>query len=345
MAKVLVTRLSSLGDVAMLVPVITSVAAAYPQDRFTVLTRVAFAPLFQNLGFNINVIPVDLKKRHKGVTGFFRILQKTVSVSHVVDEHDVIRTKMLRWALMLLGKKVVHIDKGRQDKLLAIKTKHLDPPLKTSIERYMDTFTKTGFGTKITFTNFFTFTPREFSDLSPAIVPEKKGEWIGIAPFAKHEGKIYPIEKMEKVVASLSQHPGTTIFLFGGGHAEKEILDGWASKYPHVINMAGKLNLAKELLLISYLDVMLSMDSANMHLASLVEVPVISIWGATHPAIGFYGFNQDPANAIQIDLYCRPCSVYGDSPCTNAEIYACMNNIKESVIVDKINEVLAKRKK
>lgn len=98
------------------------------------------------------------------------------------------------------------------------------------------------------------------------------------------------------------------------------------------------------MLLISYLDVMLSMDSANMHLASLVQVPVVSVWGATHPSIGFYGYNQNPGNAVQIDLDCRPCSVFGDYPCVR-EDYACLTRLSKEKILDKIQEVLSESKK
>lgn len=346
MAKVLVIRISSFGDVAMLVPVVSSVAARYPQDRFSVMTRKAFAPLFENLGFNINVLPLDVKGRHKGTRGMFRVLRRTLSYgfSHVADEHDVLRSKVLRSAMLLAGKKVVKINKGRKEKKNAIVNKVLTPPLKTTIERYQDVFTKLGFPAEMTFKNFFYFSPRNFSELK-SVVKEKNGAWIGIAPFAKHKGKIYPLEKMEKVVEILSKKEDTTIFLFGSGKYEIGILSEWSTKYPNIINPSGKLNLHKEMLLISYLDVMLSMDSANMHLASLVEVPVVSIWGATHPAIGFYGYNQDPENALQItDLDCRPCSVYGNIPCARGD-NACMEWVTEEAVVDRINIVLEKAKK
>jgi len=86
----------------------------------------------------------------------------------------------------------------------------------------------------------------------------------------------------------------------------------------------------------SYLDVMLSMDSANMHLASLVNTEVISIWGQTHPYAGFLGWKQLPVNTIQCeDLACRPCSVYGNKECYRKD-FACMNNILPETIINKI---------
>lgn len=340
MAKVLVIRTSSLGDVALLVPVIASVASQYPQDRFVVATRKAFAPLFRDLGFNISVLPLDFKKRHKGVFGLLKLLAKVMfsGFSHVADEHDVLRSKIIRGCMTLKFAKVAHLDKGRDEKRRMIETKQLTPPLKTAVERYMDVFDKLGFPAEMDFTNFFAFTTRRFSDLEP-FVPKKETKWIGVAPFSKHEGKIYPMDKMEKVVSALGQK-GYKVFLFGAGKHEKEVLDRWAAKYPNVLNTSGKFKLEKEMLLISYLDVMVSMDSGNMHLASLVEVPVVSIWGATHPAIGFYGFNQKPDNAVQLELECRPCSVYGDLPCIRGD-YACLTQLPEEKILDKIAKVLS----
>lgn len=345
MAKVLVIRLSSFGDVAMLVPVISSVAAKYPQDRFSVMTRKAFAPLFENLGFNINVLPLDVNKRHKGIRGLFRILRRVLFMgfTHVADEHDVLRSKVLRTFMIIAGCKIARIDKGRQEKKNAITNKILNPPLKPTIQRYQDVFDELGFPAKMTFNNFFDFVPRDFSKLS-SIVTEKKGRWISIAPFSKHRGKIYPMEKMERVVDILSKEEGVTVFLLGSGKEEQRILSAWANKYPGVINPSGKLNLETEMLLISYMDVVLSMDSANMHLASLVQVPVVSIWGATHPSLGFYGFNQDIENAVQIELKCRPCAVYGEIPCQRVD-YACLEWITEESVIDRIHKVLEKRNK
>lgn len=344
MAKVLVIRASALGDVALLVPVIVSVASQYPQDRFVVATRNSFAPLFRNLGFNISVKSLDLKKKHKGALGLLRLVAGLMfsGFTHVADEHDVLRSKVIRWSMALTLTKVAYLDKGREEKRAMIESKQLVPPLKTAVERYLDTFKKLGFPAELDFTNFFAFTSRNFSELKP-FVPKKEGKWIGVAPFSKHEGKIYPMSKMEKVVAALSQK-GYTVFLFGAGKYEKGILENWASKYSNVLNTAGVFKLEKEMLLISYLDLMLSMDSANMHLASLVEVPVVSVWGATHPAIGFYGFNQNPDNAVQIDLECRPCSVFGDRPCMRDD-YACLTQLSEATILDKIDKVLLEAEK
>ena len=80
---------------------------------------------------------------------------------------------------------------------------------------------------------------------------------------------------------------------------------------------------------------MLTMDSANMHLASVSSVPVISVWGATHPYCGFKGWRQNDADIVQLPMTCRPCSVFGSKACHRGD-YMCLTAIEPSMIADKV---------
>ena len=166
-------------------------------------------------------------------------------------------------------------------------------------------------------------------------------KWIGIAPFAAHKGKVYPLRLMEQVVAALSAVDSYRIFLFGAGESERGTLENWEQQYKNVHSLAGKLRMDGELIIMSHLDVMLSMDSANMHLASLVGTPVLSVWGATHPYAGFMGWGQSLSRAIQLDLSCRPCSIYGDRSCMRGD-YACLALIRPDTIVERIKQLIDK---
>jgi len=84
------------------------------------------------------------------------------------------------------------------------------------------------------------------------------------------------------------------------------------------------------------------MDSANMHFASLVNVPVVSVWGPTHIYFGFMGWGQTVENAAQLDLYCRPCSLFGQKPCYRGD-HACMENLSPSLITEKTIKVIVNR--
>ena len=217
--------------------------------------------------------------------------------------------------------------------MTAIKNKRLYP-LRPVVVRYADVFRAAGLNYTETFTSLYGESPADLSGMA-SIAGIKKGKWIGVAPFAKHRGKIYPLDEMEQVVARLSECEDYTVFLFGGRGYEEAVLEQWEFQYPRVKSVVGKYALDNELALISQLDVLLCMDSANMHFASLVGTRVISIWGATHPYAGFYGYHQDSGDVIQENLSCRPCSVFGQKACLRGD-WACMALITPERIVDKV---------
>ena len=135
---------------------------------------------------------------------------------------------------------------------------------------------------------------------------------VGIAPFAKHIGKVYPLDLMQKIIAYLSQK--NQVFLFGFGD-ELKILEKWKSSYKNVDCPSSNTNFSQEIELISNLDLMISMDSANGHIASIYNVPVITIWGLTHPFTGFSTFNSIEENQFTVDrtkFPLIPTSIYGN---------------------------------
>lgn len=340
MKRILVFRLSAIGDVVMTIPVIKSLTKAYPDTEITFVSQKFAAGFIKHIP-GVTFFEVDLKGRHKGFIGIFRLysdLKKLGRFDVIADLHDVIRTKIIRALYSSSSAKIVVVDKGRKEKndLCKIDGKVLHQ-LETTVSRYAKVFQNAGFKFNLEFD--YLFTKALLNENVLKITGIKDCKWIGIAPFAKHKGKIYPLELMEKVISSLSEASGMKVFLFGGGPVEKGILEEWEKLYKNTISLAGKFSLEDELKVISNLDVLVSMDSANMHFASLVNTSVISIWGATHPFAGFYGWNQNPRYALQINLPCRPCSIYGNKPCFRKD-YACLNLITPQDVVNKINEVI-----
>ena len=341
MAHILITRFSAIGDVAMIVPVVDSLAQQNPSNQYTVVSRSFLQPLFAHCPDNVQFVGIDFHEKYNGTFGMFRLYRDLLKLNPdaVADLHDVLRTKLLRILFRCSGLTVKHIDKGRKEKrLLTRKKNKVFRQLKPTTERYSDVFRALGQTlTSLDFRSIFGLSRGDFKIIKP-LTGEKSGIWIGIAPFAKHEGKMLPFDCTEQIVAHFACRDDTTVFLFGGGATEKAILDKWSAKYPKAVSVAGKINMSAELVLISYLDVMLSMDSANMHLASLTATPVVSVWGATHPYSGFYGYNQPIDNAVQLNLFCRPCSVYGNKPCyrKNTE---CLTKITSQMVIDKIEDI------
>ena len=397
--NILLIRFSALGDVAMLAPVVREYALKHPDDRLTVLSKPFHAPLFNDLAPNVYFLGRDPKRDYKGIRGLYRLFRELHQMNFdlVIDMHDVLRTKFLRKLFRMHGYPVRHIDKHRslrrkitapeeKKQLMRLPTafenyamalwEPLSEKRKVKSEKYADDISKNNPDGD---SSLFTF---HFSLPSAAR--------IGLAPVAAHAGKIYPLERMEKVIELLiEKRPECRIILFGGGGKEKEQMEKWAEKYSNVelastlseelrvkseksrealdasseecrvkseeshaddIQSNGNLNwlspsgrrakpsslftlhssltdssLYYELQLMKDLDVMLSMDSGNMHMASLMGTRVVSIWGATHPWAGFLGWQQSEDDCVQrCDLKCRPCSIYGNKPCKRGDM-ECMN--------------------
>lgn len=333
----LVSRFSSMGDVAMTVPVVKQLLQQYPAISVTFVSDVKFRALFEGIP-RLTFFGAELKGRHKGFKGILKLfneLKKIENITAIADLHDVLRSKVLSFFFTTAGKKTEHIDKGRKEKrALTRKRNKKLVQLPSTFQRYADVFARLGFPVDLAMKGQRIKLPVD----EPArnLLKNDKIK-IGIAPFGKHKEKTYPVTEMEKVVTALSAK-GYQLYLFGGNN-EKPQLENWENKFPNVVNMAGKLSFKEELACISHLDLMISMDSANMHLASLYGVEVVSIWGATHPFAGFYGFSQNPFNAVQKELYCRPCSVFGNKPCYRGD-WACMQIISPEDIINKVEQVL-----
>lgn len=332
---ILATRFSAMGDAAMTIPVMLKVLEANPGIQIVFVSNRNWAALCEGIP-RLVFHPADLKGAHKGLKGLYRLfreLRAAYRIDAVADLHNVLRSRVVRTLFRLTGTPVRGIDKGRDEKKALTRKENKElKQLTTTVERYALVFRQLGYSCALT-----ALAP-EKSAVSASVPQKAAKKWIGVAPFATYREKTYPIEKMEQAIAALWKRKDADILLFGGGKNETALLNEIAARYPGVQVMAGKYSLSEELSIIRQLDVMVSMDSANMHLASLFAVPVVSIWGATHPFAGFMGYGQLEANAVQTDLYCRPCSVFGNKPCYRGD-HACMENIKPETISTKVEQV------
>lgn len=316
MKQLLVIRFSALGDVAMLVPIVKQLALAYPNWHITMLSRQQTASLFKDMPNNVHFVGADLKGKHKGIKGLNLLLHDIhyQQFDAIADMHSVLRSKWLCWRMRVIGKRVATLCKGRWQKWLLTHTAYNKPLLPTA-QRYLHVFQQLGFSLS----------------LSSATLSQPSRRGYGIAPFAAHKGKIYPLDKMEVVVRELTKS-GEPIYLFGAGKKEKEVLDAWEKKYNNVYSLVGKYSMDEEIVFMRNLRLMLTMDSANMHLASIAGTRVLSIWGATHPHAGFLGWGQKAEDCVQRnDLICRPCSIYGNKKCKFGD-YRCLDISPESIV-------------
>jgi ADP-heptose:LPS heptosyltransferase len=343
--KILIVRFSALGDVALLVPVVKSLVATYQDVEVTIVTRPKFAPLFYDIE-RVVVFPADVDYSYTGIFGMrdlFRDLIRKADFEVVIDMHDHIRTVILRTLFKIFGTEVVVFEKGRQEKkLFTQKLNKIDQPLRHTVIRYQHAFEKAGFPFTLIEPPYFQLN-ENIQGVSSQWLTDKnlvKNEpWIGIAPFAMHATKIWPLENYEQVITDILQKKPAKFFLFGGGSREVKFFESLQNKFPgQVFVAAGQLKLRQEISLMTKLDLMLCVDSSNMHLARLANVPVLSIWGGTHPDVGFGPFKSLSDSIVQVgraELPCRPCSVYGRDSCYVGG-FPCLTRISHESIADRI---------
>jgi len=306
----------------MTVPVFREFLEQNPGVEIIMVSRKNFEALFAGIP-NVTFKGIDLDD-YKGFFGLRKLSNELIREFNpdcIANLHDVIRTKVLDRIYRRKGFKVFKIDKGKEEKEHLTDVWNLEKvQLKKTVERYADVFRDMGFKVELS------------HQLRPVSM-NKSG--IGFAPFAQHKGKMLPLEKSYELARILARKH--TVYFFGGGKKETETLERWESEIPNTKNLSGKLNLTEELHQISQLELMISMDSANMHLASLVGTRCVSIWGATHPYAGFLGFGQSEEDVVQVkDLSCRPCSVFGDKECYRGD-WACLEEFNIQKVVDRVN--------
>jgi len=334
-----------MGDVAMTVPVLRALVLQYPEVKITVVSRPFFQAFFADIP-NVNFFGVDLNQRHKGFVGLLRLFfdLRKLEVDLVADLHNVLRSKVVRMLFALSGKKIAATDKGRAEKkALTSLTNKVFAPVKSMVERHVDTFQQLGFSIDVTHPKF-----PEKAILSEEVLKQlgvisdiSKSNAIGIAPFAQYESKVYPQDLMQQVINALAENKNNHLFLFGGGATEIQKLMALQNKHDNVFVVAGKVSFEAELQLISNLDVMLSMDSGNAHIAAMLGVKVITLWGATHPYAGFKPFNQPDDFCLTSDraqFPLLPTSIYGNKKVEGYD--EVMRTILPSQVIAKINSNL-----
>lgn len=291
---------------------------------------------------NVHFFPAEVKGKHKGIKGLLSLARelKKEEVDAVADIHNVLRSNVMNAFFKLNGIEAAKIDKGRAEKKALTRARNkIFQPLKTTVERYAEVFEKLGFPIDM---EQHIFPVRK--EIPPKMIPlfdKTYKKHLGIAPFAAHQGKMYPLDLMKEVIAQLDSEKNIQIFLFGGGKKEVELLKEIAQKHSSVTNLAGELSFDQELAMISNLDAMLAMDSGNAHLAAIYDVPTITIWGMTHPYAGFYPYNQPAENALLADrerFPLIPTSIYGNKLPEGYE--KAMESISPITVVEKLNFIL-----
>ncbi|MDG3583340.1 glycosyltransferase family 9 protein [Galbibacter pacificus] len=335
---ILAIRFSAVGDAAIAVPVLRCLLQQNKNLKVTVATKSFLKPVFETVE-GVEVVCADIRGKHKGLNGLLKFYGeiKHQKFTAIADLHGSLRSNVLKTLFLFNGVSSKTIDKGRSEKRKLVSGK-MFKPLKTTTERYADVFR--ALGHKVDLSGDVFPPPQQINAKTYSIVGKDTKKWIGIAPFAFFDTKMYPLDLMEKVIAYLSRTNNYRLILFGGIKEEAE-LKRLSETYQNTTFTFGKISFEEEIKLISNLDLMVSMDSGNAHLAAMQGVKVITLWGVTHPYAGFYPYKQPESygllsNREKYPLI--PTSVYGNK--APGGYAAVMRSIPPEKIIQKIEEVI-----
>ncbi len=342
--RYLIIRLTSLGSVAMSVPLISSLSRRYTDDEFVYVARKDLADLFHGMP-NVRYVRFTPSHNSSSLTRSGELCAM-VSGLHAIRRFDAVvdlqgdtTTFLTRCWCLTHGVKSYCI--SRTDALhrwayIQRSGKASQPP--AMADSYAAALRSAGF------TIDDDFTALDINTQAAEFINERFGNgvgerWIGIAPFAKSATNTLPFRTTKGIIQYFSEQPNTRVFLFGAGVVESEMLNQWSSIYDNVVSVAGMLSLGSELELMRRLSGMICMDSANQHLASLVALKVITIWGGTTPENGFLAWKQDKDMCLvpRRNIPCRPCALNGNNKCAK-KTYECLGLYSVAQILQHYNE-------
>ncbi len=328
MAKFLVVRFSSIGDIILTTPVVRCLKNQVDEAEIHYLTKSKFAQI-------VTANP-HIKKVHLLDNNFkdlITILRKE-NYDYIIDLHRNIRTFFIK---ILLNRIAFSFHKLNLKKWLLVNFKWNTLPDKHIVDRYLKTLHMFSVTRDNKGLDYFIPLSEEL-DIGK-ILGNSLQRRIIVVVGGGHCTKQIPENKLVEIINSLK----SDVILLGGGQADIRKADRIISEIDkkNVFNLAGKLSLGESASLIKQSDIIITPDTGMMHIAAAFGKNIISIWGNTIPEFGMYPYKPGSKSKIfEIrNLYCRPCSKIGFAKCPEKH-FRCMQEHNSEGIVNAVNEII-----
>ena len=332
MAKFLIIRFSSIGDIVLTTPVIRCLRKQYPGDEIHFLTKQSFRGIVAHNPY--------IDKIHTLENSFERMLQELAleEFDYVIDLHHNLRT--LRIKKFLKKAKSFSFNKLNVEKFILTNFKINTLPKKHIVDRNFECIrslnvVNDGLGLDY-------FIPQLDEVKNNDLPLSHMHGYIAVVIGAALATKKLPLHKLQELCAAIN-HP---IILLGG---KEDYEDGKTIAQQDEIkiyNACGKFNLNESADLVKKSKLVVTHDTGLMHIAAALQKPVISVWGNTVPAFGMYPYYGQKStmhyDVVEINkLWCRPCSKIGYKKCPRGH-FKCMENIAVNDIVNLVQQRLRK---
>lgn len=324
--KILIVRFSSIGDVVLTTPVIRCLKQQIPNATIHFITKKAFTPVLENNPYIDRLITIE--KSIKEVVSELK-LEK---YDWVIDLHKNIRTLSLK---QKIGAPSKSFPKMNVKKWMLVKFKIDKMGTKHIVDRYFETVHHLGVKNDLKPCDFF-LSEKSKVDVSTEFNLAPKS-YLTIAIGAQFATKRMPFSKLVEIIEKIN----FPIILAGGPmdlDFAEEIIANFPSKT--IKNACGPFSLQQSANIVQQSKAILSNDTGLMHIASCFQIPTISVWGNTVPALGMFPYFPNHQELFSIhevaDLSCRPCSKIGFKSCPKGH-FKCMNLQDSNQISQQIN--------
>jgi heptosyltransferase-2 len=335
--KILVIRLSSLGDLVLMVPMLRALRSGFPGAEIHLLCKEKYAGLFDGSDFLNRIVEVrrgDFKEliRIRSWLGMERY-------DVIMDAHGMIRSTLLFRTLRAPRK--LRIGKDEVKKLLLIRGKtNLYGAMTSQTARYAELAGK--LGTEVT--EAFEGLPvperaAERAERELARVARDGAPLVAFAPGARWVTKMWPKEYYAQLITEIQRRGFGTILI--GGAEDSAVNAEIARISPGVVDLTGSLSIIESAAVLKRCGTLVTNDSAPLHLAEAVGTPVVAFFGPTVREFGYFP-RLAKSRVLEVAVPCRPCSRNGARTCPYGT-RECLTTITPSDALGTIIEVLGEK--
>jgi heptosyltransferase-2 len=310
-SKILVMRLSSLGDLILMIPMLRALRESSADRRVHLLCKARYAGLFEGNGFLDRLIPVE----QGDLRDLMRLRRQLAREEYdaIIDAHNVIRSNLLFHSLP--AKRKLQIAKSEMKKLLLIRGKiNLYRQVISQADRYAVLAGSLGAPPRESFAELPI--PPDAARRAAAALSEAglgDGAVVALAPGARWQTKMWPKEYFGELIARIAQG-GDRIVLIGGREDSALNAEIARAASPAPLDLTGKLSIMESAAVLKRCAALVTNDSAPLHLAEAVGTPVVAFFGPTVREFGYFP-RLERSRSLEAELDCRPCSRNGARPC------------------------------
>ncbi len=327
--KVLIIRLSSIGDIVLAQPVCAALKSAFPDCEISFLTKAMHTDIVKAFGNCDKIITYEK-------TAGFHLRLRREHFDLVLDLHAKMSSRLLAFFCKAQAK-YTYQKKHFQRRLIVCKLSKRSIP--SVVDLYLSALAKSIYSNDIDFDHVRppqlapqVDLPEVFQQI---VVGARAKKLVALFPGAAHQTKIYPVASWIKLI---EQSPEHYEFVLLGSQNErylcKPIMQQVGSRCH---DLCGQYGMADLIAVLDACNLLLSNDSGPMHLGAALGIPQVAIFGSTHPRLGF-----SPLNAKSVimcaNLDCQPCSLHGLSSCPKGH-FNCMHQILPEDILSSMKSI------